>query len=143
MNVVDTSAMVALIDASDTYHRTVRTIYEDDPGLWILPWAILPEVDYIVTTRIGADPAAAFRHDLANGSLLVERGTSEDFTRAVELNEQYRDLSLGLVDAIVAATAERLRASAIVTLDLRDFAPLKLKGAPLLLPRDRRQARKL
>jgi hypothetical protein len=34
------------------------------------------------------------------------------------------------------ATAERLRARAIATLDLRHFASVKLAGSPLLIPRD-------
>jgi hypothetical protein len=35
------------------------------------------------------------------------------------------------------ATATRLRADAIVTLDVRDFSAVKIPGSPRLLPRDR------
>jgi hypothetical protein len=41
-----------------------------------------------------------------------------------------------LVDAVVIATAERLRADAIATLDLRHFGAIKIAGSPRLLPRD-------
>jgi hypothetical protein len=34
------------------------------------------------------------------------------------------------------ASSERLEASAITTLDLRDFAPVSLREAPALFPRD-------
>jgi hypothetical protein len=34
------------------------------------------------------------------------------------------------------ATAERLKATAIATLDARHFGAVKLRGAPKLLPRD-------
>ena len=45
-------------------------------------------------------------------------------------------LRLGLVDAVVMAIAERLRAEAIATLDLRHFGAVKIAGSPRLLPRD-------
>ena len=44
---------------------------------------------------------------------------------------------LGLVDAAVIATAERLKANAIATLDLRHFGAVAIKGSPRLVPRDR------
>ncbi len=48
MIVADTGAVVALVDADDRYHRPLRTHYERDPDAWVLPWAILPEVDYLL-----------------------------------------------------------------------------------------------
>lgn len=54
----------------------------------------------------------------------------------MELDRRYGSLSLGLVDCVVMATAERLRARSIVTLDERDFGAVELVGAPTLWPRD-------
>jgi len=51
--------------------------------------------------------------------------------------KRYRALKLGLVDALVMATAQRLGADAIATLDLRHFGGGALPGEPRLLPRDR------
>ena len=45
-------------------------------------------------------------------------------------------LSLGLVDGVVMAMAEKLQARAIATLDVRDFGAVELKGRPELWPRD-------
>ena len=56
--VVDTGGMIALVDADDRHHRAVRAIYEADPRAWVLPWAILPEVDYLLARHVGADAAA-------------------------------------------------------------------------------------
>lgn len=58
--------------------------------------------------------------------------------RALELDRAYGGLSLGLVDGVVMAVAERLEAEAIATLDLRDFGPVNLKGQPAIWPRDLR-----
>ena len=136
MIVADTSAIVALIDADDRHHEAILRLFEEDPSSWVLPWAILPEVDYLLSRHVGADAADAFLGDVAAGAFAVEWGEPHDLVRARALNARYEALRLGLVDAVVAAVAERLRASAIATLDLRDFGPLALVGTPRLLPRD-------
>jgi hypothetical protein len=51
--VADTGAIVALVDASDRYHAPIRALFEENPGAWVLPWAILPEVDYLLGTHVG------------------------------------------------------------------------------------------
>lgn len=134
--VVDTGAMIALIDRDDRNHASLRKAFEAAPGDWVLPWAILPEVDYLVASRLGHTTARAFQSDLAQGLFTVDWEGSIDLKRAAELDERYSDLALGLVDAVVMATAERLGALAIATLDLRDFAPVELLGRPELWPRD-------
>ena len=78
-----------------------------------------------------------FLADLADGAFSVEWGRDEDLAVARRIHTRYRSLRLGLVDAVVIATAERLKAEAIATLDLRHFAAVSIKGNPRLLPRDR------
>ena len=74
--------------------------------------------------------------DLAEGAFAVEYGKYEDLDRAHAIARKYRTLRLGLVDTVVMAVAERVRAEAIATLDLRHFGAVKLVGSPRLLPRD-------
>jgi predicted nucleic acid-binding protein len=136
MIVADTGAVVALIDGDDHHHDVFRKAFEKNPREWVLPWAILPEVDYLVASRLGPSVARAFRKDLAQGLFLVEWGKGADLARALELDDSYGDLRLGLVDGVVMAVAERLEARAIATTDLRDFAPVELAGGPQLWPRD-------
>ena len=127
--------MLALIDAGDRHHHAVLALYERSSNEWVLPWAILPEVDYMLYRHIGADVQRAFLRDIAKANFAIEWGEASDLTRAHTLCTQYRDLELGLVDASVAAVAERVQAN-IATLDLRHFGALSLIGAPRLLPRD-------
>ena len=136
MIVADTGAILALIDSGDRHHAAVRGLYEDRPDQWLLPWAILPEVDYLVTSELGARAQEAFLTDVAEGSFAVEYGRQEDVVRAHAIGRKYRALGLGLVDAVVIAIAERVRAGAIATLDLRHFGAVKIAGSPRLLPRD-------
>lgn len=135
MIVADTGAVLALVDADDRHHATLLDLFERDPE-WILPWAILPEVDYLLAAHVGVEAEMAFLQDLAEGRYLVEAGDPEDFARAYEFCTRYRDLRLGLVDGIVAAVAERLNSPAIATLDLRHFGAIEIRGRPKLLPRD-------
>lgn len=136
MIVADTGAIVALIDRSDRHHRALRAIYERDPGVWVLPWAILPEVDYLVGAHLGVRAQEAFLADLADGTFIVSWGEDDELEEARRLSETYPRLRMGLVDAIVMATAIRRKAGAIATLDLRHFAAVTLPGTPKLLPRD-------
>src|SRR5207253_11406784 len=106
--VADTGAVVALVDADDLYHRPLRTHYERDPDAWVLPWAILPEVDYLLAEHVGSRAEDAFRADLAAGAYAVEWGDETDLIRAHALCTRHRGLRLGLVDGVVIGVAERL-----------------------------------
>ncbi len=101
-----------------------------------MPWAILPELDHMIPKMMGRVAIRAFRADLADDRYSIEWGIPSDLHRALEIDRRYRSLSLGLVDAAVMAVAERLRARAIVTLDLRDFGAVTLRGRPQIWPRD-------
>ena len=90
----------------------------------------------MVDRHLGRATVAAFRLDLAEGRLPIEWGVPQDLRRALEIDRVYCDLSIGLVDGVVMAVAERLEARAIVTLDLRDFGAVTLKGRPGIWPRD-------
>lgn len=135
MIVADTGAVIALLHTDDPHHKEVLEAY-DDPDAWILPWATLPEVDYLLWKRVGPAAADVFLDDLAEGRWTVEWGVEKDLARAQQINRQYRALKLGLADGVVMAIAERLKAKAIATLDLKHFAAVELAGAPRLLPRD-------
>jgi predicted nucleic acid-binding protein len=136
MIVADTGAIVALIDRSDRHHAAMVELYEG-PSAWVLPWAILPEVDYLVAKYLGPRAEEAFLEDLAGGIFRVEWGRDADLDRARTLARRHRALRLGLVDATVIAVAERLGAGAIATLDVRHFGAVAIAGRPALLPRDR------
>ena len=136
MIVADTGAILALVDNGDRHHAAIRELYEDRPDDWLLPWAILPEVDYLVGSELGARAQETFLADVAEGSFAVEYGKLEDVVRAHAIGRKYRALRLGLVDAVVIAIAERVRAEAIATLDLRHFGAVKITGSPRLFPRD-------
>ncbi len=136
MIIADTGAIIALIDADDRHHQTLRDLFTTDPHEWVVPWAVLPEVDYLLATRVGPAAQDAFMADVASGAFGVEWGEPSDLADAHEITLRYTHLRMGLVDAVVVATAQRLRANAIATLDLRHFGVLRIDGSPRLYPRD-------
>ena len=136
MIIADTGAIVALIDKDDRHHKTLLDLFNEDPVRWLLPWAILPEVDYLVAKYLGNPTEQVFVSDLSRSLYRVDWGADSDLGRADELIRQYRDLNLGLVDTIVMAMAERTKAESIATLDERHFGAVTLRSTPRLLPRD-------
>ncbi|MYA10190.1 MAG: PIN domain-containing protein [Gemmatimonadetes bacterium] len=134
--VADTSAILALMDRGDPFHTTLQATFAAGAGDWVVPWAIIPELDHLARKRLGAAAAGAIGADLAEGRFQIEWGAPGDLRRGLELDRAYRNLSLGLVDGVVMAVAERLEARAIATLDLRDFGAVTLNGNPEIWPRD-------
>lgn len=136
MIVADTSALYALFDVRDRHHEVLLEHYKGSPQSWLLPWAILAEVDHLVATRLGTAQERTFLADLAAGAWAVDWGEPADLVRASAIARRHGALKLGLVDCVVMATAERLEADAIATLDVKHFSAVRIRGQPRLLPRD-------
>jgi uncharacterized protein len=138
--IADSGGLYALYDRRDKNHAAVRVAVEKERGPIVLPGAILAELDYLLRTKLGAPAEARLLEGIVNGSLSVEPFTVADAARCRELLAKYEDLDLGLADASVVATAERLGVLRILTVDERDFRPIRTTGgkAFTLVPADER-----
>jgi uncharacterized protein len=136
--VADTGGILALLNRKDAHHAVISELFADGNLPWTVPWAVLPEVDYLASTRLGCAVALAFAQDVRDGAFLVDEHVRRDLPRACELLARYAGLELGLVDAVVMAQAERHRARIIVTTDARHFRAVRLKldPPPRLVPID-------
>ena len=103
------------------------TLLESHEGPLIVPQLVVTEVAYLLETRLGWSAEARFLGDLATGNLLTEPVLASDWIRIAELVAAYHDLPLGTVDASVVATAERLGATTVATLDRRHFSVVRPK----------------
>jgi predicted nucleic acid-binding protein len=102
-----------------------------------VPTALLAEIDYLLREWLGVDAELAFLASLKLGAFQLEEFTKADLLRCEELLSIYRDLDLGLADAAVVATAERLKVNTVLSLDERDFRAVRSKLGPFrLLPAD-------
>jgi hypothetical protein len=93
--------------------------------LLVVPQLVVAETAYMVSRIAGTAAEARLLRELEASSLAFEPFEPSDLARAAELIETYADLRLGTVDATVIATAERLGATTIATLDRRHFSVVR------------------
>jgi uncharacterized protein len=123
--VLDTGPILALLDAGDPAHaRSVAMVEELREDL-VVPACVLVEVDYWAHKLLGQESWDVFVEDIASGAYRLEALTLDDLERAAELEREYADLDLGLVDASVIALCERLGETKVATLDRRDFSVVR------------------
>jgi predicted nucleic acid-binding protein len=136
--VADSGALYALYDKRDRNHRAVREALQAEDGPILIPAALLAEIDYMLRVKIGFAAEQRFLEGIEKGAFTVEAFTIEDAAFCRKLLARYEDLDLGLADASVIATAERLGIRAILTVDERDFRAVRTsKGESfVLLPAD-------
>lgn len=96
---------------------------------------MLVEVDHIVASRVGAAAARRFLHAVGGGVHDVAYLSPGLLRRAVELDNQYADLNLGLTDTCVMAIAER-HEMPILTFDFTDFRATESATGPWRLAID-------
>lgn len=123
--ICDTGPLLASIDRDDPDHaRCVSLIAGADEDL-IVPTLVLAELDHLCRTLRLDDAWIAFLEDVATGAWRIEHPTIDDLARSRTLQETYRDLRLGVVDASVIALCERLGESKVATLDHRHFSVVR------------------
>ena len=134
--IADTGPLFALMDRSDRWHTRVVEWWGAEPRSVVIPVTVLPEVSYLLHTRIGPAAEAAFIGAVARGELTTEPLEAEDISRAFHLMQEYADLPLGFVDATVLAIAERLAVREILTTNRRHFGVVRPRHVPplVLLP---------
>ena len=112
-----------------------RRLIEDASELLVIPSPVLPEVDSLVSERMGPAPMLALLRDIESGGYRMVDLETAEYTRTRELMDQYADADIGFVDASVVAITERLREPKLATLDRRRFGivrPLHVKALTLL-----------
>lgn len=136
--VLDTSGLLAAVDADQRFHRAAREILErNQTGLVLSPF-VLAELDYMVLTRVGYTQELALLDEVANGAYRLEPFSAEDVAEVGDILRKYQDLGIGLADASNVVLADRHGTLDILTLDERHFRPLcNSNGRPFrLLPFD-------
>jgi uncharacterized protein len=117
--ILDTGPLVALLDATDPDHERCVDLIQNSDERRIVPVCVLVEVEYLL--RPWPRAFAALLKEFERGSLELLDLPKRWLARAGELLEEYRDLSIGLVDATVVAATEMLSEHKVATLDHRHF----------------------
>jgi predicted nucleic acid-binding protein len=123
--VLDTGPLLAALDAADPDHERCASLVREAREDLVIPMLVLAELDYWCHARLSVEAWISFLEDLLAGAYRLETCTGADLVRCRELQRQYDDQSLGVVDASVLALVERLREGKLATLDHRHFAILR------------------
>ena len=122
---LDTSFLYALNDAQDQNHlRTVNFLQALTAELF-LPTPVLPELCYLLHSRLGHLAMRNFLVGLAKSDITLVALTTIDLDRAIEILAVYADAELDFADAALIAMAERLGLEYILTFDRRDFSLIR------------------
>jgi len=135
---VDTSGLLAALDASEIHHQAAAAALKAAGEPRLLSPFVLAELDYLLTRHVSKRVARALLVEIANGAYDLAPFAAEDVGRAVEVLDRYAGLGLGLADASIAVLAERHRAWDVLTLDERHFRAINgPRNRPFrLLPAD-------
>jgi predicted nucleic acid-binding protein len=134
--ILDTSFLLALTNTKDRNHSRVLNIARTISDPLILPISVLPEVCYLIASRLGHQAMRRFLKELTASSTVLEPITSLDLERVTGILDQYADSKLDFVDATIVAVAERENITRVLTLDRRDFTIIRPRHSPYfeLLP---------
>jgi hypothetical protein len=136
--VLDTSGLLAALDASETHHAAAAAALRDAGEPRLLSPFVLAELDYLLATRVSESVERSFLSEVAAGAYQLEPFSAEDVASALDILDRHEGLGLGLADASVVVLADRHGTRDILTLDERHFRALRAaRRQPFrLLPAD-------
>ena len=122
---LDTGALVSLLDRGQAHHVACRRVYEEWTGSVVSTEAVLTEATHLLG-RIDGGVAACLDFFLMGGAVLVPSSVVS-LKRARALIVKYADQPMDFADATLVALGEELGISTIFTTDRTDFAIYRLK----------------
>jgi predicted nucleic acid-binding protein len=136
--IVDAGPAVASTDTADDRRVLIQHLLRNERGPLVLPAPVSAEVDYLLGQRVARSARRGYLEDLADGRFVVVCLEPEDYGTALQLDQQYHDLDLGLADLSIIVLARRFRTRRILTFDHRCFRAVRplQGGAFTLLPAD-------
>lgn len=139
MILLDTSRLLAAIDASQRHHTACAdALAEAAPPRLLSPF-VLAELDYLLATQVDGAAQLALLDEVARHVYRLEPFSADDVAIARRVMTRYANLAIGLADASVVVLAQRHRTREVLTLDERHFRTLRdADGRRFrLLPADR------
>src|SRR3712207_6786415 len=119
--VLDTSGLLAAIDAGQRRHAGAWQALEEAEGAFVISPFVLAELHYLLATRVGRTEQLALLEEIERSVYRLEPFSTSDVARARSLLESYADLDLGLADASSVVLANRYSTHNLLTLDERHF----------------------
>ena len=125
---VDTGAVVALVNRDDRYHGAAADWFQRFRGELLTTEAVITETAYVLATSAAHQRAALLWFQRARAAKLLRIEPVADHGELARIITQYADLPCDYADASLIALAERTGVTAIATIDQRDFSVYRLRG---------------
>lgn len=122
--IIDTSAIISLVDRSCEHHYRISDIIRKGDFRLIVPSHVIPEACYMLNKKFGPSIEIKFLEEIISVNLHIEIIKFLDLARVVEILKKYSTLDIGYADAAIVAIAERLKVNRILTLDKKHFNSL-------------------
>ncbi|MGH3246801.1 MAG: type II toxin-antitoxin system VapC family toxin [Trebonia sp.] len=117
--VCDTGPLLAVLNDRDKLHKACVALFDGFDGDLVVPSLIVTEVCYLAQTQVGPQAEARFLDSIVAREVTIENPSAQDWVRITQLVRQYAGFPLGVADASVIATAERLGIRQLASIDNR------------------------
>ena len=111
--IIDSSALVALLDPRDHHHQWARAAVARLPLPWLTCEAVVIETFFL----LARPEAARLSRLLRDGRLRVAYGLRDEVKPVFDLMDKYADTPMSLADACLVRMTETLPDPVIVTTD--------------------------
>lgn len=123
---LDTGALVSLLDRSQRYHESCAAAYRNWTGAVVTTEAVLTESTHLLG-RVSGGAIACLEFVLRGGAVLVP-SSLEAVRRARRLMEKYADVPMVYADATLVVLAEDLGVPNVFTIDRKGFSAYRARG---------------
>lgn len=125
MIILDTSGLLAALDASERRHEEASRVLRSFAGPRLLSPFVLAELDYLLSRRVSPTAARALLSEIVRGAYQLEPFDVDDVAAVLAVLERYQGMDLGLADASAVVLSVRHQTCDILTLDERHFRALR------------------
>ena len=125
---VDTGAVVALVNRADRYHGVAVEWFQRFRGELLTTEAVVTETAYVLAASATHQRAALLWFERARRARLLKVEPVADYAVLARIIAQYASLPCDYADASLIALAEHTSVIAIATIDQRDFSIYRLRG---------------
>lgn len=125
---VDTGAVVALVNRADRHHAAAVDWFRGFRGQLLTTDAVVTETAYVLAASPVHQQAALLWFERARAAGLLRVEAVEDYSVIAGILARYASLPCDYADASLIALAERSGLSVIATIDQRDFSVYRIQG---------------
>ena len=125
---VDTGAVVALVNRSDRYHAAAVEWFSHYRAQMLTTEAVITETASVLAASRPHQRAALLWFERARVAGLLQVEPVTNYSALDDIISRYSKLPCDYADATLIALAEQTGVSVIATVDQRDFSVYRLRG---------------